>query len=103
LVTKNPIVIAGQKAIVLSDILTVGSKAYQLADCEEIVLKDKNELRIKTKGFENFMLWTEVNNMLCIEPITFYPYAVKPKNLHDGFQYLRKKEKVFTVQISVND
>lgn len=103
LVTKNPIVITGQKTIALTDILAVGSKAFQLSDCEEVILKDKNELSIKTKGFGNFMLWTEVNNMLCIEPITFYPYAVKPQNLHDGFQYLRDKEKVFTVQISVND
>ena len=103
LVTKNPIVIAGEKAIVLSDILAVGSKAYQVSDCEKIILKDKNELYIKTEGFGSFMLWTEVDNMLCIEPITFYPYAVKPQNLHDGFQYLREKEKEFTVQISVND
>ncbi|VAW14833.1 FIG00930725: hypothetical protein [hydrothermal vent metagenome] len=103
LVTENPIVIAGEKAIVFSDILAVGSKAYQVSDCEKIILKDKNELYIKTMGFGSFMLWAEVDNMLCIEPITFYPYAVKPQNLHDGFQYLREKKKVFTVQISVNN
>ena len=103
LVTKNPIVIAGEKTVTLNEIIAVGSRAFLLSDCEHIILKDKNELCIKTKGFDNFMLWTEVNNMLCIEPITFYPYAVKPQNLHDGFQYLRDKEKVCTVQISVND
>ena len=28
-----------------------------------------------TKGFHNFMLWTPASNMLCIEPITAYPYT----------------------------
>ena len=30
-----------------------------------------------SKGFDNFMLWTEVPNMVCIEPITAYPYTGK--------------------------
>ncbi len=34
-------------------------------------------IRISTKGFHNFMLWTEVTNMVCIEPITAYPYTDK--------------------------
>ncbi len=102
LTTKNPIVIAGKKTISLNEILAVGSRAYQLSDCDLVVLKDKNELQIKTEGFGSFMLWTEVGNMVCIEPITFYPYEVKPQNLHEGFQYLRENEKVFTISISVN-
>lgn len=103
LVTKNPIVIANNKAITLDEVLEVGSRAYQVSNCDEIILKDKQELRIKTKGFENFMLWTEVPNMICIEPITFYPYEVEQRNLADGFMYLKDVSKTFTVHISVND
>jgi hypothetical protein len=102
LVTKNPIVIANEKAVTLAEILKVGSRALQVANCTAIILKDKNELVIKTSGFEHFMLWTEVPNMICIEPITFYPYEVKQQHLNDGFQYLKNNEKVFTVHIAVN-
>jgi len=34
------------------------------------------------------MCWTEVRNMVCIEPISFYPYAVDQTELHQGFQKL---------------
>jgi galactose mutarotase-like enzyme len=102
LVTKNPIVIANEKAITLAEVLEVGGRALQVANCTAIILKDKNELIIKTTGFEHFMLWTEVPNMICIEPITFYPYEVKQQHLNDGFQYLKNDKKVFTVHIAVN-
>lgn len=103
LVTKNPIVIANEKAITLGEVLEVGNRALQVANCNDIILKDKNELRIQTEGFDNFMLWTEVPNMICVEPITFYPYEVAQKNLNDGFQYVRDTAKIFKVRISVND
>lgn len=100
LVTKNPVVIAEEHSISLSQVMAVGSRAFKVIGYEEVILKDKNELRIRTEGFGNFMLWTEVPNMICIEPITFYPYEVEQKNLHDGFQYLGNKEKTFKVHIS---
>lgn len=103
LVTKNPILIANQKAITLNEVLEVGSRALNISNCNEIILKDKYELVIKTTGFENFMLWTEVSNMICIEPITFYPYDVKQQHLNEGFQYLKDDKKVFTVHIAVNN
>ena len=37
--------------------------------------------------------------MVCIEPITFYPYAVEQRNLNDGFQYLEDGAKTFKVWI----
>ena len=43
------------------------------------------------------MLWTEVSNMVCIEPITFYPYAVAQENLHEGFSTLDGNSKEYTV------
>ena len=62
-----------------------GNIAYPILNSNEIKLIKKKgyNLLIKTKGFNNFMLWTEVSNMLCIEPITAYPYT-------EG-EYLTKK------------
>ncbi len=101
LVTKNPVIIAEEKAITLAQVLAVGSKAFSVLGYEEVILKDKNELKISTSGFGNFMLWTEVSNMICIEPITFYPYAVEQNKLHEGFQYLKNDAKQFSVLLSV--
>jgi len=63
--------------IKLQDVLDVGSMAYKVLDADAIVLNKPTgyNLQIKTKGFGNFMLWTEVTNMICIEPITAYPYT----------------------------
>ncbi len=100
LYSKNPEIVAGEKSISLDDILAVGSRALEVPNCEEILLKDKKHLRIKTEGFGNFMLWTEVPNMVCIEPITFYPYTVEQRNLHEGFQYLGDGARTFKVWIT---
>ncbi len=86
-----------ENAISLAAIKAVGSRAYQVPNCESIRLQDKQELKIRTEGFGHFMLWTEVDNMVCIEPITFYPYAVPQSNLHDGFMHLNDKTPVFKV------
>lgn len=102
LVTENPVVIAEEHNISLERVLAVGNRAFKVIGYDEVILKDKNDLRIRTEGFGNFMLWTEVPNMICIEPITFYPYEVDQKNLHEGFQYLEGTSKTFKVQISVN-
>lgn len=96
--SKNPMINTGAKAIILPDVLAVGSRALQVPDCNEIILKDERELLIKTQGFGHFMLWTEVPNMVCIEPITFYPYTVDQKNLQQGFQQLGGEEE-FKVSI----
>lgn len=101
LVTETPVVIANDKEISLKDVLAVGSRAMHVNNCETIILKDKNELQITTEGFGDFMLWTEVSNMICIEPITFYPYAVTQDNLHEGFTILGATPAVFKVHISV--
>jgi len=103
LYSEKPEIIAGDNVIALDGILAVGSRALQVSDCDEILLKDKKQLRIKTEGFGNFMLWTEVTNMVCIEPITFYPYAIEQRNLHEGFQFLKESDKVFNVHIGVDE
>ncbi|MEM7381613.1 MAG: aldose 1-epimerase, partial [Bacteroidota bacterium] len=72
-------------------------RALEVPDTNSIRLKDKGILEISTKGFKHFMLWTEVNNMVCIEPITFYPYAVPQSNLHEGFELLQQSQASYNV------
>lgn len=87
--TNNPKIYAGEKQITLDEVLAVGSRALQVPNCKSITLKDKKEITIKTEGFGHFMCWTEVANMVCIEPISFYPYAVTQQNMHKGLQTLK--------------
>lgn len=65
------------ESISLPKIIKGGSKAFPVLDVQEIILykNEGNHIKIETEGFDHFMLWTEVPNMLCIEPITHYPYA----------------------------
>ena len=96
---EKPTIETDQQAISLKEVLDVGSRALEVADCDIITLKDQRDLRIETEGFGHFMLWTEVANMVCIEPITFYPYSAGQENLHEGFIHLDAEEKVFTVNL----
>ncbi|UJH66657.1 aldose 1-epimerase [Allomuricauda sp. SCSIO 65647] len=97
---QNPIIMADDREITLNEVLAVGSRALQVVDCESVVLKDEKELFITTEGFGHFMCWTEVKNMVCIEPITFYPYAVEQRKLHEGFEHLMEPTQ-FKVVLSV--
>jgi len=65
---------ANGKKITLPEIYEAGHNAFPVLNSEKIILEntDKNHLEISTTGFHNFMLWTQVDNMLCIEPITQY-------------------------------
>jgi len=100
LTSEDITIVTGDKTISLKEVLAVGSRALLIPDCSEIHLKDKQQLKITTSGFGNFMLWTEVPNMVCIEPITFYPYAVSQENLYEGFQKLETAKSVFKVVIT---
>ena len=99
LYTNSPEVIAGNHSITLETIMEAGSRALEVADCQRVILKDQKELCIKTEGFRHFMLWTEVPNMICIEPITFYPYSVDQMQLHEGFDYLTDEDRNFKVTL----
>lgn len=80
--------ISGKKKMTLQNILDVGSIAYPVLNSHEIsLIKEKGyNIRITTKGFDNFMLWTEVKNMVCIEPISAYPYNGENKLGKDLFK-----------------
>ncbi len=97
----SPTVEAGGKTITLDEVIAVDNRALRVPDCREITLHDEAKLRIRTEGFGQFMLWTEVPSMICIEPITFYPYDVAQENLADGFQALGQGgEASFRVELS---
>lgn len=73
----------------LKDILQAGAPALLIKDGKEVTIQNNGNLKvaIKTKGFKHIMLWTEVSNMVCIEPVTFYPSGVSANKLHTGFDY----------------
>ena len=90
-----------EEEITLNSILNVGSAAYKVLNIDEVILIKNNipSLKINTKNFNNFMLWTEVNNMLCIEPITQYPMLETQKYSEKTMRISTGKE-LFSVTIS---
>ena len=90
------------KNITLSDVYKSSSNAFPILNSDKITLKniDKKNLEITTKGFDNFMLWTEVDNMLCIEPITQYTSYTDQKFSEENMRLSQGKE-FFEVQIKI--
>ncbi|MGC1514082.1 MAG: aldose 1-epimerase [Maribacter sp.] len=97
---EHATIVAGEQTITIPTVMAVGSRAYEVPHRTSMLLKDKKSLNITTKGFESFMLWTEVPNMVCIEPITFYPYAVPQTELAEGFKQLSDGPRSFEVMLS---
>ena len=100
LYAENPTIVTPERTITLDQVLEVGHRALQVADTTSVTLKDKRDITIQTQGFGHFMCWTEVRNMVCIEPITFYPYVVDQRLLHEGFDHLMESAS-FKVTLSV--
>tara|TARA_B100001093_G_scaffold520506_1_gene617080 strand:+ start:3807 stop:4613 length:807 start_codon:yes stop_codon:yes gene_type:complete len=98
--SRNPVIFSKDLEVSLNEILEVGSKAFLIENTNKVVLNDEKKLQLTTEGFNHFMCWTEVENMLCIEPITFYPYAVKQKDLHLGFEHMpNRNARQFSLQL----
>tara|TARA_B110001450_G_scaffold171916_1_gene160390 strand:- start:3155 stop:3946 length:792 start_codon:yes stop_codon:yes gene_type:complete len=100
--TGKETLISNGKNITLSDVYKSGSNAFPILNSSKITLKniDKKNLEITTKGFDNFMLWTEVDNMLCIEPITQYTSYTDQKFSEKNMS-LSKGENTFSFQIKI--
>ena len=98
----NEILISNEKKITLNDVFKAGSNAFPVLNSEKIILKNnvKNDLEITTQNFTNFMLWTEVNNMLCIEPITQYTSYTDQKFSEKNMS-LSEGKNTFSVAIKV--
>ncbi len=88
--------------VTIQKIMDGGSTAFPVLNTDEIILIRENGqyISIKTKGFNNFMLWTEVPNMLCIEPITAYPYAENEPPLSEKLFNLSNGKDSFDVMIT---
>ena len=98
---KETIIINGKK-IKLSEIQDAGHNAYPVLNTEKIVLENinRNHLEISTAGFNNFMLWTQVENMLCIEPITQYTSYTDQKFSEENMRMSEGKNN-FSVAIKI--
>ena len=90
------------KIYTLQDVYKAGSNAFPILNTDTIVLKniDKPHLEITTKGFNNFMLWTEVDNMVCIEPITQYTSYTDQKFSEKNMSLTSSKD-IFSVTIKI--
>ncbi len=100
--TGNDTLVANNKKITLKEIYEVGHNAFPVLNTDKIILEnsDRNHLEITTKNFNNFMLWTEVDNMLCIEPISQYTSYTDEKFSEENMSISSGKE-VFSVCIKV--
>jgi len=100
--TDKEILIANDKNITLENIYEAGHNAFPVLNTDKIVLKniDRNDLEITTTSFDNFMLWTQVDNMLCIEPITQYTSYINQKFFEDNMR-LSKGKNEFSVTVKV--
>ena len=100
--TSNETLEAGTEKITLKDVYKAGSNAFPVLGTDKIILKniDRNDLEISTEGFNNFMLWTEVNNMLCIEPITQYTSYTDQKFSEENMS-ISKGKNIFSVAINI--
>lgn len=90
------------KTISLEQVIKAGEAALPLLNCNEIILENsiKKNIKISTTGFHNFMLWTEVNSMLCIEPITHFPNLIT-QQYSEKNMLLSSGSDIFTVKIEV--
>ncbi len=82
--------------ITIADILKAGSNAFPILHQNKLSLFNGNYgLELTTEGFNNFMLWTEVENMICIEPIT--QYTIKTQDYSEKNMRVSNGKEKFTV------
>ncbi|WP_282071895.1 aldose 1-epimerase [Polaribacter atrinae] len=100
--TGKETLISNGTEVTLADVYKAGANACPILNSDKIILKniDKNDLEITTKNFNNFMLWTEVDNMLCIEPITQYTSYTDQKFSEENMR-LSEGKNTFSVTIKV--
>jgi galactose mutarotase-like enzyme len=91
------------KLITLLEIQKRKSVAYPLLNTTSLNLINENKynIEIQTTGFNNFILWSESDNMICIEPITQYPdlqnqkYSTENMRLSSGLEKFQIKLKPY--------
>jgi galactose mutarotase-like enzyme len=102
--TGKEIIASANERVTLADVYKAGHNAYPLLNCTSLILEnsDKNNLEISTVGFHNFMLWTAVDNMLCIEPISQYTSYTNEKFSEENMSLSKGKDE-FSIEINVLD
>ncbi|NER10575.1 Aldose 1-epimerase [Muriicola jejuensis] len=100
--TENARVIAEGRSYGLREVMEAGDRALEVSGTELLILEDEKRIGLRTRGFGQFMLWSPVASMICVEPITFYPYAVEQTFLHEGFRHLDGPEATFEVLLIPN-
>lgn len=90
---------SGSQQVGLQQVLDAGSRALAISQSNRVVVHNERSVVLETEGFSDFMCWTEVPQMLCVEPITFYPYGVDQNNLHEGFQLMGTELREFITRI----
>ncbi len=98
--TPDPVVEGGGKRISIAKVMALGHRALEVPDSRSVVLHDLGSTRLTTEGFKGFMLWTEVPNMVCIEPITHYPYGKRPIASGQGFNLSDGQPATFKLRIT---
>lgn len=93
LISKDVSIICSDQSFSFDQIFKSGGNAFPLKNCHELTLVDgkKRKLLVKSEGFGHFMCWTEVPNMLCIEPITHYPLDFKLNDFSAEAFHINKK------------
>ncbi len=100
--TGKETLVTNDKKITLEDIYEAGHNAFPVLNTNKIILKNinRNDLEITTTGFDNFMMWTQVDNMLCIEPITQYT-SYTDQNFSEENMRISNGKETFSFQIKV--
>lgn len=100
--SRKETLVSNNKQITLDDVYKAGHNAFPVLKANQIVLKnnDRDNVEITTKGFGNFMLWTPVDNMLCIEPITQYTSYTDEKFSEQNMR-LSKGKDAFSIEIKI--
>ena len=100
--TGNEVLSSKTKKASLAAIQKVGDNAFPFLNCNKITLENigRKHLEITTTGFNNFMIWSPVNNMLCIEPITQYTSYTDEKFSEENMRLSEGKNN-FSFEIKV--
>ncbi len=95
---KTEYCLVADKKVTVQQVIDKGGPSFPFFDLEEIsLIKEKGyNIRVKCGGFGNMMLWTEYDNMICIEPISHYPDLEKQQYSEKNLRISTGNEKFLT-------
>jgi len=98
---NNEIIKVKDQNITIAEVMEKGGAAYPFFDVNQVSLikKEGQNIILKTKGFNNIMFWTEVKNMVCLEPITQYP-DIETQNYSEKNMRISNGKEMFSVELT---